>query len=141
MIAFNRNIFFSLFASSLILLSGCAKKDSITSDDLYTQLTGSSWAIHYYYNGSDNTSDFSGYVFSFASNGSCSIKKGSNTIIGSWQVVTGENNKGKLQLSISSNPVLEQLNEWWKLEAISYTLVEFIVDDPAKSKQFHFIRL
>jgi hypothetical protein len=141
MIAFNRNIFFSFFASSLVLLSGCAKKDSITSDDLYTQLTGSTWAIHNYYNGGDKTSDFSGYVFSFASNGSCSIKKGSNTNIGSWQVVKGENNSGKLQLSISANPVLEQLNEWWNLEAISFNLVEFIVDDPTKSKKFHFIRL
>ena len=141
MIAFNRNIFFTFFTSSLVLLSGCAKKDSITSDDLSTQLTGSIWAIHYYYNGSDISSDFSGYVFSFASNGSCSIKKGTNIITGSWQVVKGENNSGKLQLSISSNPVLEQLNEWWKLDAISYNLVEFIVDDPVKNKQFHFIRL
>ena len=105
MIAFNRNIFFSFFASSLVLLSGCAKKDSITTDDLYTQLTGSTWAIHYYYNGVDNTSDFSGYVFNFATDGSVSIKKGSNTIIGSWQVVKDENNSGKLQLNISSNPV------------------------------------
>src|SRR6187549_3560900 len=111
MIVFNRNILFSFFASSLVLLSGCAKKDSVTSDDLFTQLTGSTWAIHYYYNGGDNTSDFSGYVFSFASNGSCSIKKGSNTIIGSWEVVKGENNSWKLLLSISSHPVLQQLNE------------------------------
>ena len=141
MIAFNKNIFFSFFASSFVLLSGCAKKDTITSGDLYTQLTGSNWAIHYYYNGGDNTNDFSGYVFSFASNGSCSIKKGTNTTIGSWQVVRDENNSEKLQLSIGSNPVLEQLNERWKLETISYNLLEFIIDDPSKSKEFHFIRL
>lgn len=141
MIAFNRNIIFSFFASSFVLLSGCAKKDSITSGDLYTQLTGSTWAIHYYYNGSDNTSDFWGYVFSFTSNGLCSIKKENNNVTGTWQVLKGENNNGKLQLNISSNPLLEQLNEWWKLEAISYNLVEFIVDDPTKNKQFHFIRL
>ena len=141
MIIFNRNIFFVFMFSCIVTIGGCTKKESISSDDLAAQLTGSSWSIHYYYDGTDNTNDFSGYIFNFKSDGSCSIKKGNNTSNGVWQVVREGNTTQKLQLNISSNPTLEQLNEWWKLQDISYNLVEFITDDISKNKQFHFIRL
>ena len=141
MILFNKNIFFSFFASSMVLLAGCSKKETLSSGDLSTQLTASTWAIHYFYSGSDITGDFSGYTFSFTTNGACSVKKGSSTFTGSWQVVKGENSTEKLLLNISANPALQLLNEWWKLEAISYNLVEFKIDDTTKDNQFHFIRL
>ena len=141
MIIFKKNIFFSFFASSMVFLAGCSKKENLITGDLSTQLTASNWAIHYFNAGSDITGDFSGYIFHFSSNGNCTAKKGNSTITGSWQVVKADNNVEKLQMNISSNPVLQSLNEWWELQAISYNLVEFTVDDTTKNKQFHFIRL
>jgi len=141
MIFFNKNIFFSFFAASLALLTACSKKENLATGNLSTQLMESTWAIHYFNAGSDNTGDFSGYIFNFSSNGTCSVKKGNSTFAGSWQVVSGENNVEKLQMNISSEPVLHALNEWWRLQAISYNLVEFTIDDTTKNKQFHFIRL
>lgn len=122
-----RNILVSILVLSSFI--GCNKDEDNSSggDTIASVITQGKWVIHYYLNqGKDETSNYSGYVFSFGNGGSLSATSLSNTTSGSWSELL---DSGKTKLIINWNGggipvVLLELEEHWVLKSKSSTLIE-----------------
>lgn len=86
-----------------------------SSDPTFTSiLTSGTWQITYYYDDIDDTSNFSGYTFTFNSNGTVIVQKGSIVINGNWASFLDSNGIRKLDLNFDGE-VLDDIEEDWKL--------------------------
>jgi len=98
------------------------------------------WKITYFYDSDeDETSDFAGYVFTFAENGVLTAVKGSETVTGTWSVVDDSGNSSSDDDGNSSDdddfniffPVPESdkfddLIDDWDFISVSNTKIELI---------------
>jgi len=83
--------------------------------------TSGTWYVSYFYDSSDETNYYNGYVFNFSGNGSAFAVKNTNTITGSWQIHT-ENSYQKIEFNFDGS-VLEELEEDWKVLEFTGTVV------------------
>lgn len=84
--------------------------------------TNSVWLVGTYLDdGTNETSDFNGFEFTFNTSGVVSAINGNNTVTGSW---SSQNNATKLDLDFGSNAPLEELNDDWDVISISPNRVE-----------------
>lgn len=117
-------IFFVTAIISLALLS--CEKDSNAKDDTGSTTSSivslGSWKITLFNDsGNDETSDFSGYAFTFNSNGSVTSVKNTNTVTGTWS--TGiDDSQNKLILNFGTTIPFDDLNEDWDI--LERTLVK-----------------
>jgi hypothetical protein len=138
-----RTIVALLFASAL-LVTGCTKNnDPVDSNTPISQvITQGSWIVHYYFeNGTDETSDFSGYSFTFAASGSFTATKSGVATNGTWSEITDDGKK-KLVLNLATaDPKLDNVNDDWVIVSKSNSLIELKDDNPARDEQLHFKKL
>ena len=118
------SIFFVTAIISLALLS--CEKDSNAKDDTGSTTSSivslGSWKITLFNDsGKDETSDFSGFAFTFNSNGSVTSVKNTNTVTGTWS--TGiDDSQNKLILNFGTTIPFDDLNEDWDI--LERTLVK-----------------
>lgn len=68
---------------SIILLMGCSKKKTIKSVE--SDMIEGSWKVSFFEeDGQNETSDYSGYVFTFKSDGSVKAISGATVVNGTW---------------------------------------------------------
>ncbi len=121
--------------SSLILIS-CSKKDDVITVPQNTTIDGT-WRVSLYFdNSSDETSKFSGYNFTFNSNGKMSATNGSNTVTGNWM-----QGSSKFYIDFGAIAVFSDLNDNWLLEEKTATSIKMKDDNPAKNEQLQFVKL
>lgn len=121
--------------SSLILIS-CSKKDDVVAVPQNTTTDGT-WRVSVYFDNSrDETSKFSGYNFSFNSNGQISANNGINTITGTWM-----QSNNKFYIDFGTTAVFSDLNDNWFLEEKTTTSIKMKDDNPAKNEQLQFAKL
>lgn len=96
-----------------------------SSLDFVTTLTSGTWHISYYFDDQDQTSQFSGYTFTFLANGTVTGVNGSTTINGTWSTYMDSGTR-KLVLNFSGN-TLQNLNEDWKM--IEFTTTNIRLKD------------
>lgn len=84
--------------------------------------------------GNNETSDFSGYVFTFAGNNTAVATKGVTTKNGTWNITS---NRFNLDLGVKSdaNKPLGELTDDWKIISITTTEIK-LTDDNASSAEF-----
>lgn len=112
-----------LFLGVLILLASCKKDDSNTTASFSTStssftkinLPSGKWKISYYNdNGTDETTDYTGYEFQFNSSGSVAATNGANSVTGSWSSGT-DDNQLKLILDFPAANSISELNDDWHI--------------------------
>jgi len=127
-----------------LFIAACGKSndDPGSNDTLTTILTQGTWSVHLYLNdGKDETSDYTGYVFTFNSNGSLqAAKTGNNTTSGTWSESTDYYNKTKLTLTWVGGGIpveLLEIQEDWVLKAKSSTIVELTNTGSSGTSELH----
>jgi hypothetical protein len=108
-----------LFLAMLLMVSlaGCPNND----EDLTDTITQGTWRVDYIIqNNDEDTSLFSGYVFTFQTNGTVAVTRPNEPPAqGTWNEYNGET---RLTLDFGGNSgLLQRLNEDW--------VVDYVIDD------------
>lgn len=101
---------------SLFVLS-CQKDDDTNSNSIATVATQGKWRVTLFSeNGVDQTSAFSGYEFSFNTNGSAIATKAATNVNGTWAAGT-DDSKQKFILNFGSASLWENISEDWQVKS------------------------
>lgn len=84
-----------------------------------TSLGQGGWHVAYFFDKKDETSDFSGYNFTFNDDGAALATKNTTTVNGSWSTENLSSGGVKLILDFGVTSPLDELNEDWKI--LEYT--------------------
>jgi hypothetical protein len=129
-----------LFCAALVFAAACHKdKDQPVSASLSSVLAQGSWIIHYYFDNKDETTIFSGYVFTFSANGTFTLKNGAESYTGAWQEVT-DNGKKKLVIQVNTINFIQKLNDNWGVRSYNATFVE-LNGSTVTTNQLHLMRI
>ena len=111
---------FLIFISILVSFAACKKNnDSSPSSTINTNVQQGSWRISLFDNkGVDETVDFNGYIFSFASGGIVTAVGSNGQVSGTWATGT-DNSTSKLILTFPAVSPFEELNEDWEVHGQS----------------------
>lgn len=117
----------------IILSSSCTR--SLDSNDPTTTATSGTWRVTLFTDsGNNETSDFSGYTFSFNGNGTVTATKSGTSQNGTWS--TGSNRFNiDLGPKVDTNKPLGELTDDWKIISTSDTEIK-LTDDNAASNEF-----
>jgi heat shock protein HslJ len=114
--------------------SSCSKHDSLPTT---TQTnTEGNWRLSLYFDNSDETYKFSGYTFSFNSNGQVAATNGTNTVTGTWSQTSN-----KFNIDFGSAAVFNDLNDDWLIETKTSTSIQLKDDNPARNEKLQFVKL
>lgn len=106
---------FSIISFITLTSSMCSKEDdssSSSSSNISNIVQSGSWKITYFNDsGTDKTTLFSGYNFTFNSNGSLDAVYSSATVSGTWTDGT-DDSQSKLYITFSSSPFDKLSNDW-----------------------------
>ena len=112
----------------LLNIISCSK-DNTTDPTNTTPPTGQ-WRIHYYWDDKDETTDFSGYNFSFKDNGVLTATKAASVINGSWNISqsSDDDSSNDLDMNIvfTSPDDFEDLTEDWDFISETSSKMELI---------------
>jgi hypothetical protein len=119
-------------AASLTALTSCKKEDnpkSNTISGVTTLATEGTWKITYFFDESDETTNFSGYNFTFGSDNVLTATNGTNTYTGTWSVTdsnSDDDNMDELHFNIAfTAPVnFEDLTDDWNFVEKTETLMK-----------------
>jgi len=97
--------------------SMCDDNNESVLDDSHIQATlkDGAWHVTYYFDKQDETSDFSGYNFTFDDNGTAVATKNTTTVNGSWSTENSSNGTVKLIMDFGATSPLDELNEDWRV--------------------------
>lgn len=111
-----------LFSAFLISIAGmqqsCTKEDQqeMATNIATSYINNGKWKVtRFEEDGKNETDHFSGYVFSFNTDGSVTATKGSNTVKGTWSTGS-DDSKSKFVINFPSAPFSE-LNEDWIIKS------------------------
>jgi len=108
-----------LLIISLLSFSSCS--DDNTAPSTKGIIQQGKWKItSFSNNGTDETSSFSGYEFTFGSNGQVTATKGGSSIPGTWSTGADES-MNKISLTFASLALIN-LNHEWTFLTKSYTV-------------------
>lgn len=115
-------------------IGGCEDESSPSQSDINQiteDMTSGTWKItEFIDSGKDETSDFTGYVFTFNSSGSLVATKGSTTYTGDWSVTedSSDDSPEDLDFNIFFNLTnqFEDLNDDWDIVSHTSTKIELI---------------
>ena len=130
-----------LLSAVLFISTGCSSNDD---DELFNTVSeiasindnasSGTWIITYYYDTDhEETSNFTGYSFTFGSNGILTASNGVNIYTGSWSVTddssssTSSSDDIDFNIAFSSPPDFEELTEDW--EITSHTSTKIVLKD------------
>jgi hypothetical protein len=124
-----------LFIAALSL-PACDPQSNLSPNTSQTVSSGT-WRVTLFTDsGNDETSDFTGFTFTFSDNGSVNAVKNGLTKNGAWSVNTSS---GKfnidLGLKVDSNKPLGELTDDWKIISTTETEIK-LTDDNAGSNEF-----
>lgn len=127
---------FRIMALSLMafILGGCVNDSNPTQneiDQINEDLSSGNWIItEFIDSGEDETSDFSGFLFTFNSSGSLVAAKGSTTYTGNWSITedSGDDSPDDLDFNIYFNLTnqFEDLNDDWDIVSHTSVKIELI---------------
>ncbi|MCW8982014.1 MAG: hypothetical protein OQJ83_11565 [Altibacter sp.] len=87
--------------------------DPIDNTQFVNDLTSGVWYITYYFDDYDETSDFNGYEFNFATDNTATATNGNNTVNGTWNLTSGST--PDLELFFGTNDPLDELDDDWDI--------------------------
>ena len=122
---------------SLLLIMSCSSDDDSNSNnntqsDVQNNVQSGTWQItNFIDSGTDETSDFAGYDFTFESSGVLNANNGTNDFNGTWSVTNSDSNDDSpddndLDFNINFNLTndFEDLNDDWDVISQSSNKIE-----------------
>ena len=114
----------SLFVLVAILLSASMCEDDDKNSDrssnkVESTLGQGTWQVFYFFDKTDETSDFAGYTFLFNDKNVAIASKNSLSVQGSWETENSSDGDTKLYLDFGTNSSLDELNEDWVVIDVS----------------------
>ncbi len=124
----------ALKATIILYFAACANVEDYTASRTVTPVvTKGSWRVNLYMDAAnDKTNDFAGYTFSFNGNGEIKATKNGVVTTGNWY----EDNITK-RVSInfgSADPVLNNINDSWRINAVDNTTINLQGEGNASSE-------
>ncbi|HEX6892677.1 MAG TPA: hypothetical protein VF141_18345 [Chryseolinea sp.] len=123
---------------ALFFIVACDDDDNNNSTSEVTKVRNTvvngQWKITYFFDtDTDETDNFAGYVFEFASNDILTATKGSTNVSGSWSVTdndsgddhsNGDYDDIDFNISFASPADFEELTEDWEIISLTSTKIE-----------------
>lgn len=123
-----KKIKFSLFATLIFVIttaSMCSNDDNTISSnspsDVNAVVSNGTWRVTYYYDSDqDETTNFSGYNFTFASNNVLTASNGTNNYTGTWSVTDSNSSDDSINdldfnIAFISPVQFEELTDDWEI--------------------------
>jgi hypothetical protein len=89
-------------------------------------LTDGTWRVSYFFDDTDETTDYSGYIFTFADNGTATAVSGATTINGTWDV-RQDDGVVKLDVNFGATTPWDDLQDDWDI--IEHTNNRIVMED------------
>jgi len=122
-----------------LTMISCSKDDAndnssgTNANQMATIAQNGVWRItHFFDTDEDETSNFTGYQFSFRADGTLLATKGGTTVTGTWSIMDGSNSSSSsdedfnIFFSVSDTSDFEDLNDDWDIISVSPTKIELI---------------
>lgn len=103
--------------------SASVNNGNVDDTALVNSLTMGDWYITYYFDGTDETSNYSDHVFSFSSDGSATATVMSNITNGFWNTSAGDQTALELNLNFGSTSPLDELAEDWDVLEVTNDII------------------
>jgi hypothetical protein len=132
---------FIVYFSMSLIFSSCSNDDDSVNNTDVSQLmdiaeTGT-WRISSYIDsGADETSDFTGYNFTFSPNGNLIASNGETEVTGTWSITDDSNSSDDddsssdddtdFNIFFASPPNFEDLTDDWDIVSMNNTTIELI---------------
>jgi len=129
-----------------VTFASCSRSndDNVTPGDQSKQVKGDWYVSLYTDSGKDETSDFSGYNFSFIDNGSFTATTSTLSFTGNWYIgdKSGDDSpsSNKLVINITGNKQMEDVTDDWLIIKITDTEIWLKDDNAASMEEIHFTR-
>jgi hypothetical protein len=124
-----KHLLLLLIMSTTLILS-CSKDDdnssSINPGNVTNTVTSGTWRITYYWDTDhEETSAFSGYSFTFGSNGVLTATKTGSTVTGSWSTGT-DDSKTELIIVFASPDSFVEISDDWEVIEMTDTRIKLL---------------
>lgn len=145
-----------LVTAIIITTTSCSKTDdSSAPSDLSTtvkkEIITDTWVISSYTDkGKNETSNYTGYTFTFSENGILTANVSGASFTGTWSIGSdhsGSDDSGhhsddenKLILTIAGNYQMDELTDDFQIVSISENEIVLKDDNPTKIKELRFVR-
>lgn len=133
-------------AITAVIAGSCSKDNSTSPGTQKSNLSSGAWTVSYFTDsGKDETSDYSGYSFSFNTGGTLSVTGSGTTFTGSWSIKSGSSSYGssdpdKLVITISGNKQMDHVSKDWKILKMTSSEIQLTDDNPSSAEVLHFSR-
>lgn len=122
---------------SILLIVSCTKSDNPKKDTVNgvtSMMLNGTWRITSFIDDGDETSNYSGYSFSFAGDNSVTASKEMTVYTGTWSITDSNSKKNKLSdldfnLFFASPDFLEELSDDWDIAEKSETRIKLVDDN------------
>lgn len=137
-----------LFLIALTIgLASCSKSNDdnpSNNNNNSNQVTGN-WTVTYYFDsGKDETSDYNGYTFDFASSGVLTAMNSQSTFTGTWRISDrssdDDSSSNKLVIAITGNKYMDDLQDDWLIVSISDNEIRLMDDNISSAEELRFGR-
>lgn len=126
-----------LLALVALALPACSSSDNAQPDPSPV-ITSGSWKVHLFIDsGNDETSNFTGWTFTFNTNGTVSAIGGGPTASGTWSV-RPDDGRTRMEIEFPTTSTLAELNNDWVLTGISTSIIELEDDNASSNEVLHF---
>jgi hypothetical protein len=127
-----KKLLFYIMVLMLTIISSCSKDNSSSSvkDDVVNTASSGTWKITYFFDtDKEETSNFSGYNFTFGSNNVLSASSVTNNYTGTWSIMNNNSNDDTLSdldftISFASPELFNDLNEAWEILSKTESKIE-----------------
>jgi len=127
-----KKLLFYIMVLMLTIISSCSKDNSSSSvkDDVVNTASSGTWKITYFFDtDKEETGNFTGYNFTFGSDGVLTARNGINTYSGSWSITSSSSNDDSLDdldfmIFFTTPSDFEELSEDWEILSRSDSKIE-----------------
>lgn len=134
-------LLFALKCSVIIYFAACTNIQNFGVSNSVTKLiTKGNWKVNCYSNSNtDNTCNFKDYSFTFAASGNVIAVKDGISYTGNW---LEDNISKKITINFNkSNAILDELNDYWDITAISNAGISFEKISDLDTEKFYITAL
>ena len=103
--------------------SDCQSGVNIDDTALVNALISGDWYVTYFFDDTDETADFTDYVFNFASDNTATASDMSGTTNGSWSTTSGDDTELGLNLNFGTGIPLDELADDWDVLEVTDDII------------------
>lgn len=103
--------------------SDCSSSGGVDDSTLVNALTSGDWYITYFFDDTDETSDYSDYTLNFVSDNTATATDSNGTTNGSWSSTSGDETTLGLNLNFGNSTPLDELADDWDVLEVTNDII------------------